>query len=169
VQITEQSDFQNLVILHLYSGATLGQAFTIFLQKHFSTATYREQSYCSWVSSGARLGHDRFLPNIFQLINRLIIRRYTVLIVRASWNNQLKNETFCISHNIIRHILGWIFLLTASCLACFSTLKLEVICSSKESGNLHRTTRRYVPEDRTCHVLTLNAAFENRCNPAIEK
>jgi hypothetical protein len=34
-------------------------------------------------------------------------------------------------------------------MAYFSTLKIEVTCSSEMSVDFQRTTRRYVPEDRT--------------------
>jgi hypothetical protein len=36
-------------------------------------------------------------------------------------------------------------------LAYSSTLKMKAICSSEELVDLHRTTRRYIPEDRTLH------------------
>jgi hypothetical protein len=38
-----------------------------------------------------------------------------------------------------------------SCWACSSTLKREAICSSETSVHFLRTTRRYIPEDRTRH------------------
>jgi hypothetical protein len=34
---------------------------------------------------------------------------------------------------------------------CFSTLKMEAICSSETSVDTQRTTRRYIPEDGTSH------------------
>jgi hypothetical protein len=36
-----------------------------------------------------------------------------------------------------------------SCLAYSSTLKMEAICSSKTSADFHRTTRRYIADNRT--------------------
>jgi hypothetical protein len=39
-----------------------------------------------------------------------------------------------------------------SCLAYFSTQKMEAACSSETSVDFHRTRRRYVPEDRALHV-----------------
>jgi hypothetical protein len=36
-----------------------------------------------------------------------------------------------------------------SCLAYFSTLKMEATCSSATSVDFQRTARRYIPEDRT--------------------
>jgi hypothetical protein len=38
-----------------------------------------------------------------------------------------------------------------SCLACYSTLMMEAICSSEGSVDFHRTTRPYISEDRTLH------------------
>jgi hypothetical protein len=38
-----------------------------------------------------------------------------------------------------------------SCLAYSSTLKMEATCSSEMSVAFQRTTRRYIPEDRTLH------------------
>jgi hypothetical protein len=38
-----------------------------------------------------------------------------------------------------------------SCLAYFSTLKTEVTCSSEALVDFQRTTRDYIPEDRTLH------------------
>jgi hypothetical protein len=38
-----------------------------------------------------------------------------------------------------------------SCLAYSSTVKIEATCSSETSVEFHRTTRRYIPEDRTLH------------------
>jgi hypothetical protein len=35
-----------------------------------------------------------------------------------------------------------------SCLACPSPLEMELICSSETSVNFHRTTQRYIPDDR---------------------
>jgi hypothetical protein len=39
-----------------------------------------------------------------------------------------------------------------SCFAYFSTLKIEATCSSETLAGFQRTTRRYVPEDRTLHI-----------------
>jgi hypothetical protein len=36
-------------------------------------------------------------------------------------------------------------------LAYSSTLKMEVTCSSETSVDFQRTTRRYIPEERTLH------------------
>jgi hypothetical protein len=36
-------------------------------------------------------------------------------------------------------------------LACSSTLKMKATCSSETSVHFQRTTRRYIPEDRTLH------------------
>jgi hypothetical protein len=38
-----------------------------------------------------------------------------------------------------------------SCLAYFSTLKMEAACSSETPVDFQRTTWRYIPEDRTLH------------------
>jgi hypothetical protein len=38
-----------------------------------------------------------------------------------------------------------------SCLAYPSNLKMEATCSSQTSVDFQRTTRRYIPEDRTLH------------------
>jgi Fe2+ transport system protein B len=38
-----------------------------------------------------------------------------------------------------------------SCFACFSTLKIEAICSSEMSVHFQQTTRYYIPDDRTLH------------------
>jgi hypothetical protein len=45
----------------------------------------------------------------------------------------------------------------ASCLAYFSILKMEAICSSKTSVEFQRNTRRYIPGDRILH----NHLWEN--------
>jgi hypothetical protein len=37
------------------------------------------------------------------------------------------------------------------CLAYSSTLKMEATCSSETSVDFQRTTRRYIPEDKTLH------------------
>jgi hypothetical protein len=39
-----------------------------------------------------------------------------------------------------------------SCSTYFSTLKMEATCSSRTSIDFQRTTRRYIPEDRTLHT-----------------
>jgi hypothetical protein len=39
-----------------------------------------------------------------------------------------------------------------SCSACFSTLKMEVTCSSEMSIDFQRITWRYIPEDRTLFI-----------------
>jgi hypothetical protein len=44
-----------------------------------------------------------------------------------------------------------------ACSAYSSTLKLEAICSSETSVDFQRTTRRYIPKDRTLH----NHRYEN--------
>jgi hypothetical protein len=41
-----------------------------------------------------------------------------------------------------------------SCLAYSSTLQMEAVCSSETSVDFQRTTRRYIPEDRTLHPYT---------------
>jgi hypothetical protein len=38
-----------------------------------------------------------------------------------------------------------------SWLACYLTLKMEATCSSESSVDFQRTTRRYIPEDKTLH------------------
>jgi hypothetical protein len=38
---------------------------------------------------------------------------------------------------------------TCTCLAYSSTLKIETVCSSESSVNIHCTIRRHVPEDST--------------------
>jgi hypothetical protein len=38
-----------------------------------------------------------------------------------------------------------------SCLAYASNLKIEATCSSETSVDFERTTRRYIPEDKTLH------------------
>jgi hypothetical protein len=38
------------------------------------------------------------------------------------------------------------------CLAYSSTPKIELICSSETSVDFHRTTRRYIPDDRTIYL-----------------
>jgi hypothetical protein len=50
----------------------------------------------------------------------------------------------------------WYFLLATfftliSCLAYSSTLMMQMTCSSETSVNFKRTTRRYIPENRTLH------------------
>jgi hypothetical protein len=40
-----------------------------------------------------------------------------------------------------------------SCLAYSSTLKLDMTCSFETSDSLQRTTRRYIPEDRTLYNI----------------
>jgi hypothetical protein len=47
-----------------------------------------------------------------------------------------------------RALLAACFLLV-SCLAYSLTVKMETICSSETSVDFHRTTWRYIPEDRT--------------------
>jgi hypothetical protein len=44
-----------------------------------------------------------------------------------------------------------------SWLTYFSTLRMEATCSSETSVDFQRTTRRYIPEDRTLH----NHLYEN--------
>jgi hypothetical protein len=39
----------------------------------------------------------------------------------------------------------------ASCLAYFSTLKTEVVCSSEMSVDFHQTAWHYITEDRILH------------------
>jgi hypothetical protein len=39
------------------------------------------------------------------------------------------------------------------CLAFSSTLKMEATCSSETSVDFQRTTRRYIPEDRTLYCV----------------
>jgi hypothetical protein len=53
-----------------------------------------------------------------------------------------------------------------SCLAYSSNLRMKATCSSKTSADFQRTTRRYIPEDRTLHnhqilriILSLNELF----------
>jgi hypothetical protein len=53
---------------------------------------------------------------------------------------------------------GGTYHLLATCLLVFaeiisSTLKMEVICSSETSGEIRRTTRRYIPEYDTLKPL----------------
>jgi hypothetical protein len=43
-----------------------------------------------------------------------------------------------------------------SYLAYSSTLKMEATCSSETSEDFQRTTRRYIPEDRTLNGFCLN-------------
>jgi hypothetical protein len=53
-----------------------------------------------------------------------------------------------------------------SCLAYSSTLKMEAKCSSETSVDFQRTTRHYIPEDRTlqiCVKLQLNDCFIAVC------
>jgi hypothetical protein len=45
-----------------------------------------------------------------------------------------------------------------SCLAYFSTQKIEAICSSETSVDFHRTTLRYISEDVTLHIRNCSAA-----------
>jgi hypothetical protein len=45
------------------------------------------------------------------------------------------------------------------CLAYSSTLKMEAICSSETSVYFHRTTRRYMPEDRTLPLKSSQILF----------
>jgi hypothetical protein len=40
-----------------------------------------------------------------------------------------------------------------SCLTYSSILKMKATCSSETSVDIQRTTRRYIPEDRTLHYL----------------
>jgi hypothetical protein len=55
----------------------------------------------------------------------------------------------------------WCFTLV-SCLAYSSILKMETIFSSETSVHFQRTTRRYVPEDRTLHNHRCeNLKFQN--------
>jgi hypothetical protein len=46
-----------------------------------------------------------------------------------------------------------------SCLAYSLRLKMEATCSSETSNDFQRTTRRYIPEDRTLHNVMV---FEGR-------
>jgi hypothetical protein len=63
-------------------------------------------------------------------------------------------------------------------LAYFWTLKMEVICSSETSVDFQRSTRRYIPRDRTlgntvsqgvqfvCHVeMHLRVKWTKNCTP----
>jgi hypothetical protein len=50
-------------------------------------------------------------------------------------------------HLYVRFITG-VKAKLVSCLACSSTLKMEVTCFSEMSVDFQRTTRRYIPEDR---------------------
>jgi hypothetical protein len=50
----------------------------------------------------------------------------------------------------LRGLLATCFMLV-SCLAYSSTLKMEARCFSETSVDFQRTTRRYIPEDRTLH------------------
>jgi hypothetical protein len=54
-----------------------------------------------------------------------------------------KHTTFIFS----KHLLARWFLVEL----IFSTLKMEVTCSSETSVDTQRTTRRYIPEDGTLH------------------
>jgi hypothetical protein len=56
-----------------------------------------------------------------------------------------------------------LFLPLVSCLA-YSTLKMEAICSSETSIDFQRTTRRYIPEDRTTTTCLPNCvSTESGC------
>jgi hypothetical protein len=46
-----------------------------------------------------------------------------------------------------------ICLMLVFCLAYFSTLRMEMTCSSETSIDFQRTTLHYVPEDRALHLL----------------
>jgi hypothetical protein len=43
---------------------------------------------------------------------------------------------------------------TLLCFSVYSTLKMEVICSSETYVIFQRTTRHYIPEENTVHKLT---------------
>jgi hypothetical protein len=48
----------------------------------------------------------------------------------------------------VRRTLLAACLMMVSCLAYYSTLKIEAKCSSETAIYFHQTTRRYIPEDR---------------------
>jgi hypothetical protein len=51
-------------------------------------------------------------------------------------------------------------------LAYSSAMKMEATCSSETSVDFRRTTRRYIPEDRTVHTnsffISISLVFESR-------
>jgi hypothetical protein len=49
--------------------------------------------------------------------------------------------------SVLRDIAAYFMLV--SCLAYYSTLKMEAICSSETYVDLNRTTRRFILDDRT--------------------
>jgi hypothetical protein len=52
--------------------------------------------------------------------------------------------------NLLEHNVKLCSMLV-SCLAHFSTLKMEATCPPETSADFKRTTRPYIPEDRTLH------------------
>jgi hypothetical protein len=56
----------------------------------------------------------------------------------------------CDGGRVLSSLLATCFTLV-SCSAYYSTLKMEVACSSEMSVEFQLTTRRYIPEDRTLH------------------
>jgi hypothetical protein len=52
----------------------------------------------------------------------------------------------------------WNLALLAACLTLvsFSILKMEVICSSETSVDFQRTTRHYIPEDRSLQLFNID-------------
>jgi hypothetical protein len=61
-----------------------------------------------------------------------------------------------LQHRIISQARNWVSLLATcciliSCLAYSSTMKMEATCLSETSLDFQRTTRSYIPEDRTLH------------------
>jgi hypothetical protein len=59
------------------------------------------------------------------------------------------------------HVLSWFF-----CLAYFSALKIEAICSSETSIDFQLTKQRYIPENNTlqgsiCYEFPKHMPLEN--------
>jgi hypothetical protein len=56
-----------------------------------------------------------------------------------------------------------VLLLLVSCLAYSSTINTEATCSSETSGDFGRSTRRYIPDDRTLQFSDVVLEFHADC------
>jgi hypothetical protein len=95
----------------------------------------------------AGIGHDRFIPNIFQFIICPTSRHYVAWatddIVTSPSTNEIRVSQANIATDSSCYLLHDGFWLSY-----FLILKMEATCSSETSVDIQRTPRGYIPEDR---------------------